>query len=435
MRVGVVGAGVAGLTAAWLLDDAHDVTVFEARSRIGGNARSITVRLADSTVSLDIGAQDFTFAGFPHHARLLELLGLAPSALVDVPMSLTVSASGRSRPVLVTNHTPAVDRGRAPVLGDAQEALNAFLARAAQWETDDVSWEKPLAELIEPLNTSTDLKENLLYAWPAAIFGCSNERAREMSARAATAFLVCGPAPAAGAAAVWQNLRGGLESLAWALAADLSPRATIRTGAPVQAIRQSFGCLEVLETSGRRTEVDRVVFGAPAEAVGPMLAAMPGTERLRETLASITYADAVFGLHLDPTYLPSSREFWSTTNLEVRDGWSHSTSWFGPAHGVDVFKSRLTNREKEPERLLARAEFRHPFPSPEAMRAQCRLADLQGTAHLHFAGSYVSGVDGQESSVVTALEAAGPLVPGGRRFEALRSAASAPSPHDPRQRS
>jgi len=43
MRIGVIGAGAAGLTTAWLLNDHHDVTLFEKQNRLGGHAHTIEV--------------------------------------------------------------------------------------------------------------------------------------------------------------------------------------------------------------------------------------------------------------------------------------------------------------------------------------------------------------------------------------------------------
>ena len=35
IRIAVVGSGIAGLSAAWLLSQRHDVTVLEAEDRLG----------------------------------------------------------------------------------------------------------------------------------------------------------------------------------------------------------------------------------------------------------------------------------------------------------------------------------------------------------------------------------------------------------------
>ena len=43
MRIGIIGAGAAGLTASWLLSENHDVTLFEKQDRLGGHAHTVEV--------------------------------------------------------------------------------------------------------------------------------------------------------------------------------------------------------------------------------------------------------------------------------------------------------------------------------------------------------------------------------------------------------
>ena len=55
MRIAVIGAGISGLGAAWLLDKEHDVTIFEKQSRIGGHANTVEVNFNNKNVAVDTG--------------------------------------------------------------------------------------------------------------------------------------------------------------------------------------------------------------------------------------------------------------------------------------------------------------------------------------------------------------------------------------------
>ena len=55
MKVAVVGAGIAGLAATYLLSKAHDVTLFEAEGRLGGHAHTHRVAGGDGTWPIDTG--------------------------------------------------------------------------------------------------------------------------------------------------------------------------------------------------------------------------------------------------------------------------------------------------------------------------------------------------------------------------------------------
>ncbi|MFC6930843.1 NAD(P)-binding protein [Actinomadura yumaensis] len=228
MRIGIAGAGIAGLAVAWLLEDDHECVVLESRDRIGGHARSVPIWLNGKQVSIELGSQDISADVFPLHRRLLELLGYPGEQIRPIPASLSVRRSGAVEPFLVTPADGPTEHPRSTVLGPAWEALGCFLEHALdRYESGD-DWDVPLADLVEPLPVPDDLKRDLLYARPASLFCCDIEQVKELSARVATHFYV-----AASGEARWQQLASGLESSAWALAAG-SPRARIKTGAALR---------------------------------------------------------------------------------------------------------------------------------------------------------------------------------------------------------
>jgi predicted NAD/FAD-binding protein len=420
VRVGVVGAGIAGLTTAWLLDDEHEVVLLEAQSRLGGNAVSTRVELDGRELTLDVGAQHVSPELFPHHHRLLQLLGVDGPSL-PARQSFTLQVAGESQPTLVTPHARNCPWPRETrVEGAVAEALGAFAAAAQELEASDASWEIPLAALVEPLPVAPALRESLLYGMAAAFVGCSLAEAPELSARGATAPLVRAPAGTApDEAPVWRNLDGSLQRLVDALAGDLR-RTTVRTGAPVHQLQAADEGFALRDGAGAGVFVDHVVLALPPSAAVELLGSLAGSEGLRRDLAAFRYADVEIGIHRDPRFVPPDRRHWSTYNVDVHDGWSDVCIWFGPTHGVDLFKSWIAHREVDDEQLLASAGFRHLGLTPAAVRARRRIADRQGCDGISLAGHHLVDVENQESAVVSAIEVARRLAPDGPRLARLR---------------
>ncbi|MFI6520450.1 FAD-dependent oxidoreductase [Spirillospora sp. NPDC050679] len=413
MRVGIVGGGIAGLTAAWLLGEEHECLLLEARSRVGGNARSFPVRLGGESVAVELGSQDISADMFPRHRRLLSLLGYTDADLRRIPASLSMTPSGRTVPSLVTPAGEGAALPSATRLGPEWDATNLFLERAAQWHQDDVDWCAPLAELVEPLPVDEAIKRDVLYARPASLFCCDLDEAKELSARAAIAFYVGDSADPQ-----WEQLAPGLESLAWALAAD-SPRLRVRTGAALRQVRRAGERYELTDSTGESHLVDQVVFAVPPPVALDLVKPLAGTAELGAVLSSFKYADTTYALHLDPVYMPADKRYWATSNLSVHDGWCESCDWYGPVHGVDVFKSQIAHRQVLPDKLLCRADFQHLRITPDAVRAQRRLAGLQGQGGLHFAGNHTNWVASQESAVTSAVEVVGRIAPDAPRLARL----------------
>ncbi|WP_266661592.1 FAD-dependent oxidoreductase [Streptomyces sp. NBC_01443] len=254
VRIAVVGAGIAGLTTAWLLEPSHDVTLYEAAERLGGHADTVTVPTGHGEVRVDLGAQYVSPAGFPVHGRLLAALGVGPADLAEAPVTFTMSSSGRKNvPLIVSPHAPDELRGsRTPVTGPAWDSLGTFLAAAADFAAVDGDWTVSLAELLDPLALPEDHVRQIIHPLMAYISSCADAQAPELSVRAATAFFLALAPRAPGHAPIWANATCGMGGTASLIAGEL--RGTeIRTGSGVTAVRRLGDGYEITDAiaSGR----------------------------------------------------------------------------------------------------------------------------------------------------------------------------------------
>ena len=77
MKIAIVGTGIAGNIAAYMLRDQHELTVYEAGSYIGGHTNTIDVRDGDRTIAVDTGFIVFNDRTYPNFIRILDEIGQA----------------------------------------------------------------------------------------------------------------------------------------------------------------------------------------------------------------------------------------------------------------------------------------------------------------------------------------------------------------------
>jgi len=91
MNIAVIGTGVAGMAAAWLLSHRHDVTVYEKDDRLGGHSNTVTVRGPEGPLDVDTGFVVYNERSYPNLVALFDYLRV-PTQATD--MSFAASLDG-----------------------------------------------------------------------------------------------------------------------------------------------------------------------------------------------------------------------------------------------------------------------------------------------------------------------------------------------------
>ena len=180
-RIAIVGAGIAGLGAAWALHRHHAVTVFEANEHIGGHAHTVEVAFGDASVAVDAGFIVYNERNYPNLSRLFEAIGAPTQAS---RMTFAVSAEdgrleyrGSTRGLFLDNPS---NLARRDVWRIARDILRFYRAAPSVLETADPGWS--LGDCLSRGGYSPAFVEHHILPMGAAIWSTSPARMLEFPA-------------------------------------------------------------------------------------------------------------------------------------------------------------------------------------------------------------------------------------------------------------
>jgi uncharacterized protein len=376
MKIGVIGAGVSGLVAAWLLGEEHDVVIFDRRGYVGGHAHTISVERGGARIPVDTGFQHFSRHMYPAFLGLLEMLGVKP---VEARVHATFCSKATGQSLRIPPPLSRASRALAlspSSLATLVQLWHAIRSSGALEDRDD--WSVTVGEFVEGLLVSPSFKEKVLYPFLAAALGTSFEETPTMSARAAMRYPLH-HYRTQNPLLPWEFLQieGGVVTYVNALLRALGA-VEVRRGAAVVGVEKVGDRFLVREHAGAEHAFDRLVIATPANDAADLAARLPGAGKLTATLRAV--------------------------NLVGDDRSCEFTMWAGMKQKADVFKSWISHQPTTPEGPRELFAFRHPYMTPAYFRAQAALAQHQGEGGLWFAGSYTRDIDSHESGVCSAIE-------------------------------
>ncbi len=396
-RVAVVGSGVSGLTAAYLLRHTHDVTLFEQDERLGGHAHTHDVVARDGrTYPVDSGFIVHNDRTYPLLRRLFGELGVA---VRPTEMSMSISCDGCGLEY-------AGGRGAAGVLAQPRRLADPrFVRLLAQVRRFQRRASRFLADNDTGPGEPTTYRDFLRaggfgayfvqhYAVPivSCVWSSGHEAALDYPAHYLFRFLDHHGFLALRGAPQWYTVVGGSRTYVGAVAAAVGD---VRQGIGVRDVTRKPDGIEVRDAADDVHVLDQVVLATHADDALALLT--DPTDDEQRVLGAFGYARNEAVLHTDPSVLPRATRARSAWNYHLdacdeRRDRARVSYWMNRLQGhdeaTDAFVVSLGDADRvDPDRVLARTEYAHPVYTVEAVAAQRELAAL-GTDRTVFAGAH-----------------------------------------------
>ncbi|MEN9419436.1 MAG: hypothetical protein RI988_3056 [Pseudomonadota bacterium] len=415
MKIAVIGAGLAGLTAAWLLGRRPGVavTLLESRPAPGFTASAVGLPPGEFPpgMRVDVPLRVFYPGYYPTLTRLYAELGVASDAVSYASTFL----DGAGRPYFrYTNVRVGTNSWSLPTwssLGARRAwaiAADAwrFSRRARAARARGTLAGLTVAQFAAREGLGADFVEGLMLPAICTVCTCPTALARELPAAWAADYLLRGLTREA-----VRRARHGADDVQARLLAGVG---TLHTDCPVQAVRREGDGVRVHAGSGGSELYEHVVFATPAPQAARMLADASAQEV--PVLAGFRTTPVEVVTHRDASFLPASRRHWSSVTLRVDPAHEgpESTIWLNAVQPAlrgapDVFQTVSPHRAPAAAQVLGHARFERPVVDARSVAALQALAQLhaQPGRRVWFCGAWAQpGVPLLESAVRSAAEVA-----------------------------
>ncbi|WP_234834643.1 NAD(P)/FAD-dependent oxidoreductase [Mycolicibacterium stellerae] len=418
--IAVIGSGVAGLTAAYLLSARDRVTLFEADSRIGGHAHTHYLDRGDgNVVGIDTAFLVHNDRTYPTLCRLFDDLGVATQQ-TDMSMSVRDDGSGleyagaRGIGGLFPSWSTLTRPRYLAMLAEVRRFHRAATRLLRDESADDG---ETLAAFLDRHGFSRYFTDYFMTPLVAAVWSARPGDAMRYPARYLFVFLDHHGMLSVFGSPTWRTVTGGSAVYVEAIAMRL---AEVVAGLPVTSVQRVPDGVAVAVGSGRPRLFDAAVVAThPAQAL--LMLDEPTTAE-RMVLGAIPYTTNHAQLHTDESVLPRhhrARASWNYLMAPDRDDVlvTYDVTRLMRLTGPRRFLVTLGGRGRvDPATVLAEMIYDHPLYTPESVAAQGRLPELNDDK-IVYAGAY-HGWGFHEDGAASGLRAAqrlGATWPSGHR--------------------
>ena len=414
MNIAIIGTGIAGMSAAWLLSKRHKVTVFEKQSRVGGHSNTVDALVGEVNTPVDTGFIVYNELNYPNLIALFDHLAV-PTKASD--MSFSASLDNGTFEYSGTNVNALFGQRRnifRPRFWRMILGILRFYREAPKLLNKTIEADFTLGEYLNKNNYTKSFINDHLLPMGAAIWSTT---ASEMEAYPAQAFirffeshglLLMKDRPK------WRTVEGGSREYVKKITAPFADRIRF---SEVKFIKRHDDQVTVVDNKDVAENFDQVVIGTHADEAFQLLSDLDDQEK--KLLSPWRYTKNRAVLHTDITLMPKQRRVWSSWNFIEGQESSFSkrlcvTYWMNLLQALEqttqIFLTLNPTREPIPGSIIKEFDYSHPFFDKLALVSQRNLWTLQGHRRTWYCGSYFGygfHEDGLQSGLAVAEKLGG----------------------------
>ena len=392
MKIAIIGSGISGLTSAYLLQQQHDVTVFESAERIGGHTATVQVEEAGGTRAIDTGFIVFNDWTYPNFIRLMDELGVKSKA-TEMSFSVSCQRSGLEYGGNNLNTLFAQRRNllNFSFIGMLKDILRFNKEAILDLESGQLKEGVTLGEYLKEKGYGSRFASHYLIPMGSAIWSSTLDEMMEFPLVFFVRFFKNHGLLSVNDRPQWRVIEGGSSAYLQPLVEKFKDR--IQLGADIAKVHRAEDEVVIHFADGSTQVFDQVVFACHSDEALALLAAPSPDEQA--VLGAIPYRNNDVVLHTDTRLLPKKKLAWSSWNYHLGEDRTKPATLSYNMNILQHFSSDTTyvvtlNQTDmiAEDKIVGRFQYSHPTFTLEGIKAQDRWSDINGVNKTWFCGAY-----------------------------------------------
>ena len=409
MKIAIIGTGISGLTAAYLLNKKHEVTVFEKNNYIGGHTHTHDLKLNNLNYAVDSGFICYNENTYPNFINLLNILGVESQ---KTKMGFSVKSEKKKLEYAGNSINSLFSQRKNIVNLSFLRMINDILSFNKNSKSDlpTISSKITLGQYLKNNKYSNSFIYNYIIPMGAAIWSTKAASMLNMPALFFVRFFNNHGLLQTKNRPNWWVIKGGSKEYVKKLV--ISFKENIRLSSPVFGINRKNEKIEIkLSSDGTHIEIfDSVVLATHSDQALKLLSDKTSLET--EILSALPYQTNEALLHTDHTVLPKNKLAWASWNYNLDQGSEEPVALTYNMNILQNLKASetycVTLNSKgliNPKKVIKKLKYDHPLFTVEGIIAQKRKHEISGINNTYFCGAYWKN-GFHEDGVVSALDVA-----------------------------
>lgn len=382
MRIAIIGSGISGLSAAYLLHRDNEITLYEKEHRLGGHARTRTV----NGISVDTGFIVFNDRNYPNLLGLFAQLGVE-----SIASNMSFAASvGQG----AYEYSSKSLRGVFPTLRTLFEPrrwrMGRDYFRFSKYSKNFLANpdERSLGQLVKDSGVGDDFARYFILPIGGAIWSCPVSTMMDYPAKTFVQFFENHGLLDVNGQPQWRTVKGGSHRYIEKIVAMVKP--TVKPAA-VHVTREEKG-IRVKDALGNEEVFDHVIMAAHADESLAMLS--NPSEAERDILGRFRFQPNHAYLHSDTRFMPRQKRCWASW-VYLSDGAEDKSPHLAVSYWMNLLQ-RLPgatlivtlNPAVRPDKIHDEHLFHHPIFDAGAINAQEELPRINGADRISYVGAW-----------------------------------------------